>query len=104
MSQDLQLASNVCIVLAALFTCWAYGRFRHEVQSGIEETVNVLKDREHVEWAVGGIDPNPQQLRRYTQELVRDALKSVLPGRVAYFAIGFAALSGILAFVSVLLS
>jgi hypothetical protein len=90
--------------LAAIFTCWAYGRFRHEVQSGIDEADNDLKVREHVEWTVGGIDPSPQQLRRYTQQLVRDALKSVLPGRIAYFAIGFAALSGILAFVSVLLS
>ena len=104
MSHGLQLASDACIVFAAIFTCWAYGRFRHDVQLGINEAVNVLEDREHVEWTVGGIDPNPQQLRRYTQELVRDALKSVLPGRIAYLAIGFAALSGILAFVSVLLS
>jgi len=103
-SNGLQQASDVCIVLAAIFTCWAYGRFRHEVQSGIDEADNDLKVREHVEWTVGGIDPSPQQLRRYTQQLVRDALKSVLPGRIAYFAIGFAALSGILAFVSVLLS
>lgn len=104
MSNGLQLASDVCIVLAAIFTCWAYGRFRHEVQSGIDDAVKVLKDRELVEWTVGGIDPNAQQLRRYAQELIRDALKSVLPGRIAYFAIGFAALSGIFAFASVLMS
>ena len=104
MSHGLQLASDICIVLAAIFTFWAYRRFRHEVQTGIEDAVKVLEDQELVEWRVGGIDPNPQQLRRYAHESVREALKAVLPGRIAYVAIGFAALSGILAFVSVLVS
>lgn len=53
---------------------------------------------------VGGIDPSPQGLRRFALEMVGDVLKLVLPGNIAYVAIGFALLGAVLALVSVSMS
>jgi hypothetical protein len=100
-SRDFQLASDICIILTAFLTFWAYWSFRHEVTSGIDNSVQVLDLLEKIENDAGGIDPPPQTLRRYTHDSVAIALQSVLPSRIAYLAIFFAAASGVLGLVSV---
>ena len=101
MSKDLQFLSDVCIVLAAIFSLWAYRSFRISIERKIEESSRALADLEDIEHKVGGIDPDARSLRRTVHVLVNSALRSVLPSPVAYCAIGFAALSGVLGILSI---
>ena len=88
-------------MLAAIFTLIAYMRFRSAVEAKIEEWNEELNGLETVENDLGGIDPSPQTLRRTSHGLVHVALRSALPSWIAYLAIWFAFLSGVLGLLSV---
>jgi hypothetical protein len=104
MSRNLQFASNVSIVVAAIFTLIAYERFRNGVETRIEESNKELNDLENVEDVFGSLDPSPQNLRRTMHDSVDFAMRSALPSWIAFLAIGFAALSGVLGLFSLIAS